>query len=146
MDTGATLFSPVPYPLPRIMIISAKNLPNYFEGLVFPFPVLAERGDEVVMEADRADLEQLAADGVVTGVGSWTRLKHVRLNRPLHEAAVKSKPLTIRNYAGWKATYREELHNAAGETTHYVTSLKRISERDRHLFRLSVTDCMRVQA
>lgn len=57
----------------------------------------------------------------------------------------QSKPasaLTLRNYAGWKPTYREPLRASAGEITAYTTTLKRIDSRDAHLYRLSITDCL----
>lgn len=52
-------------------------------SLVFPIPVLAETGPEVAMTVYRKDLLTLIELEAVIGIGSWKRIKHFRMNRPI---------------------------------------------------------------
>lgn len=70
------------------MIISAQALHRYLDKMSFPFPILSEKGDDVVYHAfDKNDIRAFMSDGSIIGVGSWNKLKKLRLNPNASPAA-----------------------------------------------------------
>lgn len=65
------------------MIIPSKKLPSYFRVLEFPVQILEEKGDQVARVESKRGLMALIDAEVVIGIGSWNRIRHLRLNRPL---------------------------------------------------------------
>jgi hypothetical protein len=64
------------------MILSAKAvLSRCIDKMTFPMPIYAETGDQIVYQANsRLEVEEFAnLDGII-GVGSWGRVKRLRLN------------------------------------------------------------------
>ncbi len=68
------------------MIISARNIPKYLRGMKFPIEVLAEKSGHVAFILNnREELLALCDVEAVIGTGSWNRIKHLRVNRPMQE-------------------------------------------------------------
>lgn len=65
------------------MIIPSKQLPTYFRTLKFPVQILEEKGDQVARVEEKRGLMALIESEAVIGIGSWNRIRHLRLNRPL---------------------------------------------------------------
>lgn len=93
------------------MIISAKNLRKYLHLLEYPVTILEEKGERAAFLADRADLESLIAQGSVVGVGSWSRVKRIRLNRSVRsseQAGVPVEPVVFeQEYRSAGIRYRD---------------------------------------
>lgn len=62
------------------MIIAAKNLHKYLSGLSYPVDVLQPKGDRIAATLDRPELERMIAVEAVIGIGSWNRIKSLRVN------------------------------------------------------------------
>jgi hypothetical protein len=74
------------------MLIPGLKLLTYLPGIEFPVDVLAEESDRVVKRATRDELLYMIQNGLVVGVGSWKRIRHLRVCRQLKQAyAVRSK-------------------------------------------------------
>ena len=69
------------------MIIAARNLSGYFKTLQFPVEILEEKGDRVARVESRRGLLALIEVEAVIGIGTWNRIRHLRLNRPIEALA-----------------------------------------------------------
>lgn len=69
------------------VIIPSHKLPAYFQSLQFPVQILEEKGDRIARIEDRAGLLMLIEADVVIGVGTWKRLRRLRLNMPVDALA-----------------------------------------------------------
>jgi len=67
------------------MIIPSHKLTAYLDTLPFPVEILEERGNRVVRVEDRAGLLGLIEAEAVIGIGSWKRIRHLRLNMPIEQ-------------------------------------------------------------
>ncbi len=89
------------------MIIPSKKLVHYLDGLNFPVSILGEKSDDVLMRADRQTFLTLIAAGVVIGIGSWKRIKRLRMIVPQRAFKVKSQyrrlPVSEDSYT-WETT------------------------------------------
>ena len=65
------------------VIIPSKKLSTYFRTLQFPVQILEEKGDQVARVEDKRGLMALIETEAVIGIGSWNRIRHLRLNRPM---------------------------------------------------------------
>jgi hypothetical protein len=84
---AAILASPDAFNLTRTpVIIPSRKLPSYFPTVVFPVAILEEKGRGVVELATRERLIEYIRIEAVIGVGSWNRIRHFRVNRPIHSA------------------------------------------------------------
>jgi hypothetical protein len=78
------------------VIIAAKNLLPYLSSLAYPVAVLQTTGDVPQFHVDRPTLELLIREKKVIGVGSWNRIKHIRLNEVIE---LSPKPVPGRTYS-----------------------------------------------
>ncbi len=86
------------------MIIPSHKIPDYFASLEFPVQVLEEKGDRVVrIEGPQGLMELIEVDAVI-GVGSWKRIRHLRLNRPVEALASLRIKLQIQPVAAASKT------------------------------------------
>lgn len=63
------------------MIIPSHKISAYFQGMSFPFPVLHAKGDSVALIVTQSELLSLINSESVIAVGSWKRIRHLRLNQ-----------------------------------------------------------------
>jgi hypothetical protein len=66
------------------VIIPSRKLRSYFKVLQFPVRILEEKGNGVARFEDREGLMALIEAEVVIGIGTWNRIRHLRLNRPVN--------------------------------------------------------------
>ncbi len=62
------------------MIIPARNIPHYLHTLVFPLTLKAAQGDQICGQVDRDELLRLIDAGEVVAIGSFSKIKYLRLN------------------------------------------------------------------
>ncbi len=67
------------------MLIAAKSIPKYFHSLKFPVEILSEMGRQVVFIVTRAELLALCEVHSVIAIGTYKRIKYLRVNRPVRE-------------------------------------------------------------
>jgi hypothetical protein len=70
------------------VIIPSRKLLPYFPNLCFPVNLLEEKSDKVVASLSSVELLALVAKEQVIGIGSWNRIKRLRLNRPIEKSAL----------------------------------------------------------
>lgn len=90
---------------------------------------------ELLYRTHRADAQRMLNDH------SAVRVHKARIRLVLHPGSPHRRPsvLTVAAYMGQRYTFREQLASAR------VLQLKRINPADRGIFRLAVTDCLRVK-
>jgi len=91
------------------------------------FQIHGERAQQLIDSGTARPVDRGKKIGKIELVESISRQRRGEPHKP-----------SLSDYAGWRATYRQRLTDAAP-----VVSLKRIDPRDRPLFRLAVTDCLR---
>src|ERR1700722_6022126 len=73
------------------MIISAQAMMRYLTKMSFPMPIFAEKGEQIVYQAvNQGTIQELIEDGAIIGIGTWNRIKRVRLN-PNASPSVKER-------------------------------------------------------
>jgi hypothetical protein len=81
------------------VIIPSCKLSAYLDGIQFPVQILEEKGDRVARIEDREGLLELIEVDAVIGIGSWNRIRHLRLNRPVEELATLRVKLRVLPFA-----------------------------------------------
>lgn len=74
-----------------VLIISSKNLLAYLDHMEFPVEIYEESADRVARVEDRSGLLRLIRSECVIGVGSWNRVRRLRMNRPMAVVALRFK-------------------------------------------------------
>lgn len=92
------------------MIIPAKKLFPYLNGINFPIEILDETGSRVVSHEDRRGLIGLIQIEAVVGIGSWKSIRKILLNS-VEQApeSGKARTLTLSAYSGQRYIDRERL-------------------------------------
>jgi hypothetical protein len=102
------------------VIIASKNIPKYFHAITFPVNVLIEKGDDVALTVGRTDFMALIDADAIIGIGSWRRVRHFRLCRPLEVIQRIRAKILNRLPGATPLHYRDQLGD-----THSVLVVKR---------------------
>lgn len=57
--------------------------------MVFPVEIYPEEGDEAICVITKTDLMQMIENEAVSGIGSWKKIKRLRIMKPISEAFAK---------------------------------------------------------
>lgn len=71
------------------MTIPPRKLLNYMKTMVFPVEVFPEEGDDAICVITKTDLMQMIENEAVFGIGSWKKIKRLRIMKPIAEAFAK---------------------------------------------------------
>lgn len=99
------------------MIIPSQSLRSYLKTLQFPVEILEEKGQNVARIEDRRGLLVLIDVGAVIGIGTWKRIRHLRLNRPTESMAALRVKLQVSPMAAASRT-TFELQLDSGQRVH----------------------------
>lgn len=77
------------------MHIPAERLPKYFRGMSFPVSVLEEKGDRVAYTVSRGELAALCEGDLVSATGTFTRVRKVRLTRPVEKVSTLRMKMAV---------------------------------------------------
>ncbi len=77
------------------MIIPARNIPKYMHSIVFPVTVLPEIGVEGARILGKREFWELIRANAIIAVGSWNRIRHFRLSRPLEFVDMRNVRLNV---------------------------------------------------
>ena len=71
------------------MTIPPRKLSSYFKQMQFPVEIFPEEGDESLCWITKTDLMQMIENEGVYGIGTWKKIKRLRLMKPISEAFAK---------------------------------------------------------
>lgn len=71
------------------MTIPPRKLSAYFKTLAFPVEIYPEEGDDAICVITKTDLMQMIENEAVFGIGSWKKIKRLRIMKPMAEAFAK---------------------------------------------------------